>query len=808
MASPGSSGTTRSRRTNPFEGPDPVVIRDLNILARVPVVLDHLTSTYYAWKTYFSLVFREYNIRDHIDGSVDSRFMEDDEEWMSIDATLIRWFYTTISKDLFHTLDSSVDDYCMRLKKLVDELRDLGEKVSDELLLSTLIAGLSDDFGNTASNIPLITNPTFPKIVAYLKLEERRMRMSRTRVTRTALTAGTRGGVRPIAPPRPTPGPFQAPPPPGAHPAAHQALHAAPQAYQPVPLYGPSAVYGLPPAGGFVAPPPQPAPSAPALPPVPWDPVLLAALHTTPTPQQYTGGGDWYMDTGATAHMAANPGNLLAAHPVHTAARITVGDGSSMPITHVGHAAFPSNSMPLYLSNVLVSPDIIKNLVSVRSLTRQNPVTVEFDMFGFSVKDARTRMVLHRCDSPDELYPVHSSTSSVAAPMALFAGVPSDVAALPAPGDGRSRASLRPPPGFEGAPRATGRVSPRLAALGAAPPSAPATPLASPASTTPAASPAASPAAVSPAASPAAMPVASSTAASPAAVSEEAGSSSSSPVSTPDPLPRPMTRSRAGTLRPSTRYPSDEYLLAASVSEPSPLPLSARAALRDPHWLAAMQEEFEHSSGTVPGSSSLGRPVPTSSRGHLAEQVFCEQPTGFVDATHPDHVCLLSRSLYGLKQAPRAWYQRIAAFLQTLRFTSTRSDASLFVYHHGVDTAYLLLYVDDIILTASTVALLQRLTARLRDEFALKDLGPLHYFLGIEMVRRPDGFFLHQQRYAHELLDRAGMLNCKPAPTPVDTKAKVSALEGSPASDAAFYRSIVGALQYLTLTRPDLQYAF
>ena len=121
--------------------------------------------------------------------------------------------------------------------------------------------------------------------------------------------------------------------------------------------------------------------------------------------------------------------------------------------------------------------------------------------------------------------------------------------------------------------------------------------------------------------------------------------------------------------------------------------------------------------------------------------------------------------------------------------------------------AYLLLYINDIILTASTVVLLQRLTARLRDEFALKDLGLLHYFLGIEVVRRPDGFFLHQQRYAHELLDRVGMLNCKPAPMPVDTKAKVSALEGSPASDAAFYRSIVGALQYLTLTRPDLQYA-
>ena len=119
--------------------------------------------------------------------------------------------------------------------------------------------------------------------------------------------------------------------------------------------------------------------------------------------------------------------------------------------------------------------------------------------------------------------------------------------------------------------------------------------------------------------------------------------------------------------------------------------------------------------------------------------------------------------------------------------------------------AYLLLYVDDIILMACTAGLLSQLMASLCAEFVIKDLGPLHDF--VKVVRRPNAFFLHQRKYAHELLERAGMLNCKPAPTPVDTKAKVSALEGSPASDAAFYRSIVGALQYLTLTRPDLQYA-
>ncbi len=107
------------------------------------------------------------------------------------------------------------------------------------------------------------------------------------------------------------------------------------------------------------------------------------------------------MDTGATAHMFAHPGNLASFTPVSTDRRIIVGDGSTLPITHVGHT-YPSTSMPITLSNILVSPHLIKNLVSVRRLTGENPVIVEFDEFGFCVKDAQTRMVLHRCDSPDE----------------------------------------------------------------------------------------------------------------------------------------------------------------------------------------------------------------------------------------------------------------------------------------------------------------------------------------------------------------------------------------------------------------------
>ena len=131
--------------------------------------------------------------------------------------------------------------------------------------------------------------------------------------------------------------------------------------------------------------------------------------------------------------------------------------------------------------------------------------------------------------------------------------------------------------------------------------------------------------------------------------------------------------------------------------------------------------------------------------GHLSERVLCQQPTGFADPLDPDVVCLLAKSLYGLKQAPRAWYQRFASFITTLGFRSTTSDTSLFVFRHGTDTAYLLLYVDDIVLTASSAVFLQTIISRLSSEFALKDLGALHFFLGINVRRDSSCSFLSQE---------------------------------------------------------------
>jgi hypothetical protein len=124
------------------------------------------------------------------------------------------------------------------------------------------------------------------------------------------------------------------------------------------------------------------------------------------------------------------------------------------------------------------------------------------------------------------------------------------------------------------------------------------------------------------------------------------------------------------------------------------------------------------------------------------ETVYCSQPTGFVDAANPNLVCRLNRSLYGLKQAPWARYSYFATYLASIGFVEAKSDTSLFIYQQGEDIVYLL-YVDDIVLTASTVDLLQHTIIALQREFAMKDLGSHHHFRGITVKRWPQGLFLH-----------------------------------------------------------------
>ena len=192
--------------------------------------------------------------------------------------------------------------------------------------------------------------------------------------------------------------------------------------------------------------------------------------------------------------------------------------------------------------------------------------------------------------------------------------------------------------------------------------------------------------------------------------------------------------------------------------------------------------------------------------GELSDIVYMEQPPGFVDSRFPNHVCRLKKAIYGLKQAPRAWFQRLSSFLVSIGFTCSRADTSLFVFKKDANILYLLVYVDDLILIGNNADLVCLFISRLNKEFLITDLGKLNYFLGLEVSYHDSGLFLSQSKYAHDILARANLLDAKPAATPLSTSAYFTS-QGTPFHDPTLYRSLVGALQYLTITRLDLSYA-
>ncbi|CAN0884915.1 Retrovirus-related Pol polyprotein from transposon RE1, partial [Linum grandiflorum] len=195
--------------------------------------------------------------------------------------------------------------------------------------------------------------------------------------------------------------------------------------------------------------------------------------------------------------------------------------------------------------------------------------------------------------------------------------------------------------------------------------------------------------------------------------------------------------------------------------------------------------------------------------GTLTEEVYMQQPVGFVDPEHPDYVCRLKKSLYGLRQAPRAWFHCLTTALQEFGFQPSKTDPSLFIYKSGSTALYLLVYVDDIVITGTHSSQIQLLLKFLQSRFALRDLGRLSYFLGIEVHHTSTGLVLSQRKYISELLQRAGMVDAKPMTTPCTADQLLqSAADTSPAfSDPGLYRSIVGGLQYLNFTRPDISFA-
>ncbi|GKB22141.1 ribonuclease H-like domain-containing protein, partial [Tanacetum coccineum] len=585
----------------------------------------------------------------------------------------------------------------------------------------------------------------------------------------------------------------------------------------------------------------------------------------------------WNMDTGASSHLNDSVHCLSDIFNMCIYPSVAVGDGRFIPVTNSGHSILSTPFRPLRLNNVLITPNIVKNLISVRQFFCDNSCTVEFDSFGFSVKDFLTRRVLLRCDSTGDLYPVTkpstipqafltsqytwhqrlghpgselgkhvklpfvSSSSSVAS---SFDIIHSDIWTSLIPSlsgfqyyvlfldhysqyvwvyplmhksdvlskfhlfrnyvrtqfkceiksfqcdhggefDNHAFHKLFNDNGIQfrfSCPRTSqqnGKSEPSSDLISTIIRTTPITPSPDP-TPTPTADIPSTPIPPTP----------------PSPPPSHTPQSEPSNVPTPQHIPEPtiapannpptvsnhpmVTRSRVGTTRPNPRY-------AGHVSTISPLPRSYKEAFNDPNWRNAMYDEYNalitnKTWTSVPrpeGANIVRCTIPELSlavaisrhwpfhqldvKKSLFYMVIGQDglifisPPGFSGPEPPDHGVLLQRSL-----------------MVPINGTSGLGD----------DTAFLLLYVDDIVLTASSDRLLQQIISSLHREFSMTDL----------------------RKYAMEILERAHMVGCNPSWTPVDTKSKLGN-SGTSVADPTLYRSLTGSLQYLTFTLPDITYA-
>ncbi|GKV09943.1 hypothetical protein SLEP1_g21378 [Rubroshorea leprosula] len=563
-----------------------------------------------------------------------------------------------------------------------------------------------------------------------------------------------------------------------------------------------------------------------------------------------SGDSSCYFDSGAAVHVLKNSGHLSSSIPYTSCESIQVGNGQLLPVSHIGHSMLLSKDHSFQLNNVLVFPNISKNLISVRQFTKDNNCSVDFDLSGFSVKDLQTKSVLLRCNSSGGLYSF--SGNSEQSPAAYHVSISPQVwhCRLGHPSSSSFNHLVRR--GFLPTTKTVGSSSLCHVCQLAHHHSTPACP--------------------SPAACPPLVPVSSQLAAclppvslppSPSAqqssVLPNAQQSSVMPaIDTSDPCSsqhpptavstHPMVTRSQDRTRKVRHLPS---LVSTTLSLIEPKTFAQ--AVRQPEWCTTMAEEYNAllsnntwdlvpSPPTVnigytqqPGVdyddtfSPVVKPVTIRTvltlaissswpihqldvknaflNGELEQPVYMSQPLGFVDKHHLDYVCRPKKALYGLKQAPRAWFHRFASFLKSCGFIQAQTDSSMFLYRNRGSMAVLLLYVDDIILTASISSLLSSVLSLLKKEFLMIDLGPLNYFLGVSATHNSDGIFLEQSKYVLDLLDRTGMSDCKSVATPLDSRKKLVLNDGPRHSDPSGYRSIVGALQYLTFTHPDIAFS-
>lgn len=192
--------------------------------------------------------------------------------------------------------------------------------------------------------------------------------------------------------------------------------------------------------------------------------------------------------------------------------------------------------------------------------------------------------------------------------------------------------------------------------------------------------------------------------------------------------------------------------------------------------------------------------------GFLKDDIYMVPSKGYTGAK-AGQVCRLVKSLYGLKQASREWNMEFCKQLFDHGFVQSSNDHCLFTKGAGVSFLCILVYVDDILVTSPSQSLIDEFKQFLHHKFTIKDLGPAKFFLGIEIARSVEGTTLNQRKYILDLLTHAGLLQCKPVPTPLPSGLVLSQGTEAVLADPDVYRRLVGKLLYLNLTRPDITHA-
>lgn len=195
--------------------------------------------------------------------------------------------------------------------------------------------------------------------------------------------------------------------------------------------------------------------------------------------------------------------------------------------------------------------------------------------------------------------------------------------------------------------------------------------------------------------------------------------------------------------------------------------------------------------------------------GNLEEDVYMEQPEGFIKENNNIRVYKLKKAIYGLKQSAKSWYEKINDVLTNkLKFKRLSSEPCVYIYNHDNETMIISLYVDDILLFSSKSSHEKEyIKKQLMSEFQMKDLGQAHHILGMRVARTDDGSYtLDQKNYIKKILCKFKMSDCKSANTPMEVGLKLQKEENTTCN--LDYRSLIGYLMYLTVcSRPDIAHS-